>query len=177
MRKSDVETHADNWARGGNPAINIKLWREYRPELDSHDISEHFGCDLETAERAGEFWFESAQESFWNTIPDVVSEIFPGCECYSEGRSGGWLVVHGLPEVESWDAVMLGKWSKLCRIVRDEIKYLCSREYMLEDIEDNQWAKPHAERFNFLDRNGETVCIADLKAQAIDAGFGPVVRA
>ena len=177
MRKSDVETRY-NYGQGHIPCINVKLYRgrDSTPEMDVDDIAEHFGCDRDTAERAAEYCDESAREQFWEEIPDTAKEIFPGCEVYSDGRSGGWLVVHNLPDVESWNAVTLGKWAKLCRIVRDEIKYLCSREYITEQIAANEWAKPYAERFNFLDRNGQTVCLADLKAQAIAAGFGPVVR-
>ena len=141
MRKSDIETYCEHGRCV--PAINVKLWRGKGtyPEMDSDDIAEHFGCSPKTAEQAGEFWYESACEQFWEQMPECASEIFPRCKVYSAGRSGGWLTVHNLPEVESWDAIMIGKWSKLCKIARAEIAYFCSREYMLSMIEASGWAE------------------------------------
>ena len=58
-----------------------------------------------------------------------------------------------------------------------EIAWLCSAEKVFEDIAANEWAKPGAELYNFIDtKDGKTQCIADLKAEAISAGFAPVVR-
>ncbi len=34
-------------------------------------------------------------------------------------KTGGWLYVDGLPDVESWDAIALAKWARFARIVAD----------------------------------------------------------
>ena len=167
MRKSDVET------RSGLPAINIKV---YRLAWDSETLEKHFGCAPDVADKAAGYAFDSACEQFWENIPDVAREIFGPCRVYSDGRSGGWLVVHDLPDVDTWDAVMLSKWAKFSKAVKSEIAYQMSFGTIIESISANEWAKPHAERFNFVDTDNGTVCIADLKADAIAAGYGPVIR-
>ena len=172
MKKSDVKLHGD-FLRQGYPAVNIKV---YRMDWSNDTIEKQFECDSATAEQAGQFAFESAQEQFWETMPEVAKEVFGTVKVYSGGRSGGWLEVHGLPDVETWDAIQLGKWAKFERMVNGEVKYLTSWARIKESIKSNQWHKPGSEAYNFIDRNGETVCIADLKQQAVKAGYGPVVR-
>ena len=173
MRKTDVLFHSDGF-RPGNPAIKVKCYH-FGPSAEA--VAARFGCDKATASKAVEYAWEMACEDFWRQVPEIVAELFPGAECYSEGRCSGWLVVHGLPDVGGWDAVMLGKWAKLRRLVASEIKWRASDEQVLEDIEANQWAKPGAERYNFVDdEEGHTSCIADLKTAAVQAGYGAVVR-
>ena len=36
---------------------------------------------------------------------------------YSAGRSGGWLVVDGLPDIDTWDAIDLGVWRRFDKAV------------------------------------------------------------
>ena len=175
MRKSDIQFHSDGAGWNPHPAINVK---QYQFGPIAATVAARFGCDEKTAERALSFAWESAVDQFWREFADdIVPDIFPGAKCYSEGRGGGWLTVHGLPDVEAWDSIMLGKWAKLCRMVREEIKYLRSDDKVLEDIDVNQWAKAGSELYNFIDgKDGNARCIADLKAEAIAAGYGPVIR-
>lgn len=37
---------------------------------------------------------------------------------YSAGRSGGWLVVDGLPDIDEWDAIALGRWRRFDAAIR-----------------------------------------------------------
>jgi hypothetical protein len=174
MRKSQIDTRIDRDTHGQElPCINVKVHQYgiYAPE-----VAEYFGCSEAVAEKAIEYCYESAQQQFWDEMPELAREIFGRCEVHSHGRSGGYLCVHGLPPMESWDAIMVGKWCKFANMVTAEVSYLTGRDYTLEQIEANQWAKPGAELYNFLDRAGETLCIADLKAKAIESGYGPVVR-
>ena len=171
MKKSDIDTHGE---RGRiYPAINVKV---YRMGWNDETVSEHFKCSPETASKAARYSFESAQEQFWEDVKEEAHELFGNVGVYSGGRSGGWLEVHDLPELEYWNAIMVSKWARLEKWVREEIAYLTSWDYHREAIESNQWAKDGAEKFNFTDRNGKTECIADLKAAAVAAGFAPVVR-
>lgn len=177
MRKSQIETRRDRDTRNREmPCINVKV---YRWGAYSHNVAEHFGCTDSTAEQACQFHFESVQQRFWEEVQEQAAELWPAYspKVWSAGRSGGWLVVDGLPEVESWDAIMVGKWSRLARWCREEIAYQFTREVIFDNIESNQWHKDGAELYNFLDRkDGAVVCIADLKQQAIEAGFGAIVR-
>lgn len=177
MRKSQIETRRDRDTRHREmPCINVKV---YRWGADASDVAERFSCSQDTAEKACGYYFDSACSQFWEQAPEWAAELWPGyrLNVYADGRSGGWLVVDGLPDVESWDAVMVAKWSKLARMCREEIAYQFMREQIFDAIESNQWHKDGAEMYNFLDRkDGTTVCIADLKQQAIEAGFGAIVR-
>lgn len=54
-------------------------------------------------------------------VQDTIYE--PAVKVWSAGRQGGWLVVDGLPGVESWDAIELARWARFAKSVeqiRDE---------------------------------------------------------
>jgi hypothetical protein len=172
FRKEDIEFHSD---RGpAHPAINVKV----RSWVSPTRTAEHFKCSEDVAEKALRFAFETAQESFWEDARELAAHYLGGgLKVYSEGRSNGWLVVHGLPPVESWDALRVSRWGNFSRAIARDIAYRTKEETMWESIDANQWAKDGAEAFNFVDgEDGKPVCIADLKQQAKEAGFGPVVR-
>lgn len=176
MRKDQIELRSGRGYRGPLPAINVKV---YRWGCDASDVAERFQCSQATAEKACSYVFDSACQQFWEQAPEWAAELWPGyrLNVFSDGRSGGWLVVEGLPPVEEWDAIMVGKWARLARYCRDEIAYRFSRETIFDEIEANEWHKDGAELYNFFDRkDGTTVCIADLKRQAKDAGFGAIIR-
>lgn len=161
--KQDVKFHSDGF-RPSRPAINIKAHHTPMPS----EIAKRFGCSEPIAERAAEFAFNSACHSFFEGAEDYAREIFSGysIEVYQEGRSGGWLVIHGLPDFESWDAVLLGKWHKLEKYCHDNIAYQTSLEAFAESIEANRWNEEGAEEYNFMDRGNESVCIVDVKREA-----------
>lgn len=174
MKKAEIETHRLGYGSRSVPAINVKV---YNFSVSSEQVAAQFGCDDKTAAQALEYAFETAREQFWEAAQEWAAEIFgSGHKVYSEGRSGGWLYVDGLAPLDSWNAVDVAKWSKLDRYCREEIKYRTSAEQVLEDIEANEWAKPGAELFNFVETPKGTRTVADLKAEAIAAGFGPVIR-
>lgn len=175
MRKREIELHSDRCRAPPHPAVNVKV----RRWPSAVRIAEQFDCSPQAAERALEFAFESARERFWKQAERIAAEIFAGwlCRFYSEGRSGGWLTVHGLPQVEFWDATMVSRWARLATWCRNEIADLLAENSLIEEIEANQWHKEGAEKYNFIDgKDGAIVCLADLKAQARAAGFGPVLR-
>lgn len=120
--KKDVEFHSDGCGRTARPAVNIKVrgdWRRVPLPLE-------FGrCDGEPVRSAPEFtrdWVEAHEAAFeaaWGQacengveqlIEDAKTLFGKHVKVYQEGRSGGWLVVEGLPRFDSWNAVMLGKW-------------------------------------------------------------------
>lgn len=154
-RKSDVEM------RGTRPALNVKCYRH--PSVD--DVVEHFKCSEGVAEKALQYAWESAQQRFWEDVPEWARNRWGGhVKVYSEGRSGGWLVVEGLYPVDSWDAIALARWAGFARGVQKEIDYLASWEHVREDIEANEWAKEGSELYNFLDlKDGRTVTMSELK--------------
>ena len=118
-------------------------WLEEQWDTDTYDGWEQAdewareSCWEAATELAHEIWpqysTEMIDEKAW------FPEFPPGCQhrftgkkvprkryhvqVYSEGRSGGWLVVSGLDDVESWDAIALGRWARFQRqieTIRDE---------------------------------------------------------
>jgi hypothetical protein len=163
VKKSEVETY------GGYPSVNVKV-HQFGPMVG--EIEKRFDCSEAQAEKALEYAWESAQESFWENWQSL-SEVDPPdtyffsghrIKIYGEGRSSGHLVVHGLPDVESWDAIMLAKWAKFEKEVRSDIDYRRSPEAVFEDIEANRWFEDGAEQYNFLDVNGKTFSVPEIKA-------------
>jgi hypothetical protein len=175
MKKSDIETHSDHMYGPQYPAVNVKV---YCRTPGYEDVMEKFpGCDKDTAEKALEYAYEFSVEDFWERAKEKAEEIFGNVKVHSAGRSSGWLVLNGLDPIESWDAIACSKWFKFEKELKEEIKWRCSLEVVLEDIESNDWHKPYSEKYNFIEKkDGTSMCIADLKKEAIDAGYGDVVR-
>jgi hypothetical protein len=157
--RGDVETHRIGYGDRRLPAVNVKA-RSF-PSLS--DVVVRFKCSVEVADRALRWAFEMAQEVFWEDVKELVSEHFPGAECWSEGRQGGWLVVEGLGSIDEWDAIALGAWRRFEKDVKGMVADACNTEQRLTDIEANRWAEENAERYNFFDRDGETICLADVE--------------
>ncbi len=130
--KSDVQFHSDGF-REGRPAVNVKVYgtlerafpefvRDERPDarftLDW--IEEHLGDDGYS--NYFQFACESEYEYLesWATGKDDDG-LFPdhSVRLKVEGRSGGWVAVDGLPELEDWDAILLARWRKFERIARE----------------------------------------------------------
>jgi hypothetical protein len=160
--KENICFHSDGPYRGANPAINVKV-RRWPLTIDA--VVEKFGCDENAAEKALNFAFESNQELFWDEAKELVENIFgKGAKVYSEGRSGGWLVVHGLSPVAGWDAIMVSKWGYFVRQIEAAMKGYLDPEGWLEEIESNRWAEMGAEKYNFVDApSGVRACAVDIK--------------
>lgn len=180
FKKTDVEMHSDGYGwSNAHPAIDVKVHGRLGASID--DVVEKFGCSKDQAEKALEMAFDAECHSFWEYWCDPGSmgngltgspeyAYFPHekvtVEC--QGRSGGWLVVKGLPPVEEWDAVMVSRWAKFQRHVLADMEFHISKEALLEAINMNQWWKEHSEPYNFYEKsNRESVCMADVKADVI----------
>ena len=170
MKKSQIQFHSDGFGRPAHPAVNVKCRHWPR----ASDIASRLSCTEGQADKASQFAYESACENFWEQIQDTA-EYYLGksVKVYSEGRSSGWLVIHDLPDVDGWDALRVSAWDRFAKAVAADIAYRCQLDTVCESIEANQWHKDGAELYNFV---GDGVCIADMKQQAIAAGFAPVIR-
>ena len=161
FRKADIETHSERF-HGRKPAVNVKVYNY----PNTSKVVDAFKCSEPVASKALEYAFESAQQRFWEDVQDVARDIFgPRVKVYSEGRSGGWLIVEGINEdVESWDAIAVAKWGRLVKWCQEEIESLTSWECVHEDIEANEWAKEGAELYNYMDlKDGRIVTMSELK--------------
>lgn len=175
-RKTDIDRHSNDGYGAMYPAINVKV---QRIACTTEDIIAKFpGCSEEQAQKALEFAFTLEQESFWEYWQDTTGDVengltgdpqyayFPGEKVmvYSVGRSGGWLIVQGLPPVEEWNAVMVNRWAKFEKAVLKDIEYKVGKESMLGDIGANEWWKERSSQYNFYTANGKNVCLADVRA-------------
>ena len=175
-RKTDVDT------RGGYPCINVKV-RNYGPSTET--IMERFKCTEELAQQALEWAFEGDCQQFWESFDtgmynDLNEYYFPGegASVQQDGRSGGWLVVHGLKDVDDWNAIDVMRWAKFEKSIRGEIKGGCAdHEHILEGMEHNRWCEPFAQQYNFFDLKdapGKHACVADVERIRHEAGNAAV---
>lgn len=136
--KDDVEMHSDRGPR--RPAVNVKCYRF----PDSYKVAEYFSADPESAEveKAMQYAFEMRQDVFWEDAQRDASEIFGShVKVYSQGRSGGWLVVQGLKDFDDWNAIDLAKWRKFERWCKGNVPDRSDSwlQEIIYDIEANTW--------------------------------------
>ncbi len=164
FKKEDIEYHYDMGR--SRPAVNVKVYgriqdvklpfctgvmkdvgetefKEYysHPEFTHEWIEEHISDDeLNNA-------FDWACQCEWEWLSDEAERIFgPGHKVYSEGRSGGWAVVHPITssDVESWDAIELNKWKEFSKTAKATAAYIPNR--IVEDIYYNYFEEWETER-------------------------------
>ena len=165
MKKSVVAVYHDN-GYAPMPTINVSL--NNFASCVGEEVVKKFNCTKELAERALNWAIEAAQCNFWEywTEKGNLKEYFPNLAeksgVYSLGRGGKHLCLGGLPPIDQWDAVMVSRWEKFEKDVLADCKYGLSAEVLLDAIEHNRWAEPDAEEFNFLERDGKTICFSDV---------------
>ena len=141
--KDDIEVHSEGYGRAGHPAVNVKV-RTFSSRM-AQRLADHYNIDDDARiETALEWAFESLQQGFWEDAPTFaeryLSSAFGGnLKVYSEGRSGGWLVVYGVGDIADWDAIRVSAWGRFEQAVRAEIDFLCAYERIFETIDANGW--------------------------------------
>ncbi len=175
-KKSEVEFHSE-YGREGNLAVNIKVHETLRgvklplslgsshpvghPELiEYHKSDPRFTMEwiekhVPESEMDSYFW-SACEWGVERLIEDATGDIFAdyNIKLWQEGRSGGWLVVEGLPEIEDWDAIMLGKWHKFKKRARDAADGV--PEEVIESVYYDcfePWAEKEDERTRVQSRN------------------------
>jgi hypothetical protein len=138
MRKQDIRTHSERYGKV-RPAVNVKVYKTFRQS----ELEDHYNTTEAEAERLAQLVWDCQCEDFWRSWaeddcwPEEV--LGKGIKIYSEGRSGGWLVVEGLPDVETWNAVRVAKWAKFAKAVRADVDYRASLAAAVEMIDANDW--------------------------------------
>ncbi len=132
MKKSEIET------RDGFPAVNVKVYGNVdkvklpldmggsAPADDPTNFTWHTSDPAFTHDwidahvnDVDEIWWDVACSDGWESLDMEAERIFGrGVKVYQEGRSGGWAVVHGLDDVESWDAIAVSRWSRFAHVAR-----------------------------------------------------------
>ena len=141
IEKTEITVY--NTSPGFLPAINVKV---YNPGWNSETVKTEYGCSEKTAENAAQEAWDLACSAFWRYWADDadLTEYFPGhgkLEVFSEGRSGGWLVLSGLPEFEDWTSDLLAQWESFVTAVNDTIKHYSSWAYAKDEINDLELAR------------------------------------
>lgn len=129
----------------GCPALNIKVYGDVTQALISKVENDcelpGFASwyDLEIANNPDGQWcqwaWDAACEQGYEMAVDAAGEIFGAdygyqdhrmCRVWQTGRSGGWLYVADLPDLEEWTSKELSLWedfSTACENLVDDIPY------------------------------------------------------
>lgn len=125
--KNDVKLYGESY-QSARPSVNVKCYH-FGTGLSETD----FGCSEETFNKAMEYAFDSICQQFWDDMQEEAEYYFgKGVKVYSAGHSGGHLIVEGLSDVETWDAIELTKWYRFEKAALDEVKYVSSAGYVKE---------------------------------------------
>lgn len=140
-KKEDVQITYHNGVGDRSPMVNVKVYGSVssvplpleldasfpagRPDLLTTHYSDpgftHEWIEENVSDDEMSEWFYFACESGFEWLQDEASRIFDNYNVtvYSAGRSGGWAVVEGLPEIEEWDAIMLSKWKRFANVAEE----------------------------------------------------------
>lgn len=146
MKKSEIEHHSDGY-RASRPAVNVKMHtylRNVKLPLNTGGVADPIYKDgvivghtpviwqyteagfthrwIEqhlTDSEVWDTWMQIAANDGWEMLGEQAQEIFGAhVKVWSEGRSGGWAVVDGLDDFDTWDAIMVSKWSRFAKVAR-----------------------------------------------------------
>jgi hypothetical protein len=135
MRKSDIDTYYDDWKRERLPSIYVKVNDAYRWATFAREAATEHGASAEEAQSFADwcdehdededlYWlFDAACQSGWENAQCDADNVFDTAVTVRAcGRSGGHLVVDGLPDIDSWDAVAVAKWGRFVRYCEAGVK-------------------------------------------------------
>lgn len=165
--KKDVKWHMDGMGPRV-PALNVKvrafplldakyLDRDNDPEFTIAWVGEHMTDEDVDA------WFWIACESSREMLQQDAHEIFgPWATLYSEGRSGGWIIVDKIRDIDDWDAVELGKWRRFERFADEYVANVPSEMLSLIELNVFQPWQAKRDRDAALDAAAQLPIIANV---------------
>ena len=132
--RDNVRTHSDHFGPQ-RPAVNVRVYTT----IDDDDVWRQFEREERPDEGFTLEWIhenvsEDSLQWIWDRVCEAEFEyletwatgadgdpLFPddAVTLWQEGRSGGWVVVDGLPDIEEWDAIRLARWRRFERIARE----------------------------------------------------------
>ena len=123
--------------------------------FDPDAIRKRFKCSQKQAEKAVQWAWEMRQERWWEDAQESaeyhLGKLHPNVKVESDGRSGGWCVLKGLPEIydknapieDSFDEETIKALAEFEKDILGEIEFnLSDRDGLEEDIDANGWCKP-----------------------------------
>lgn len=182
MRKDEVQIsyHQDGH---GCPMLNVRVdypicrdaWHALAAEVEACTGMAGFAAWFDALPDDGEAaqWaFDAACEQGAESAVESAGEIFGAAfghhadrerRVWQTGRSGGWLYVEGLPDVETWDAVQLGKWARFAKVCAETVAGI---PYAALDLLAFNAYAAECEAFAAAERLAESVA-ADAMAGAV----------
>lgn len=144
-----TKTHIVTVRRDGArtlPAVNVKIrksfadltpaqWIELRESAEDLSIGHTQRFDLSWVQSAYQdddesyWWNEACRLQFELSVQDAEALFGTRIECELAGRSNGWFIIDGLPEVADWIPVRAGEKCVSCGLVatvEEESAGLCS---------------------------------------------------
>lgn len=117
-----------NYCRAPKPAINVKDRTLYARVEPYASLIELVGEDVASAS------YELAAEGFWQDA-DTIARAYGYGPAFSEGRSGGWLIVER-PPFDTEDPAELKRWTAFEKDIESAVEYARGRyvELMTEYV-------------------------------------------
>lgn len=150
--REDVQTHYGS----DRPAVNVKVSRSladgyrdfqrYEPDADERFTLEWIEETFSDEYLDGLFWMTCEHE--WEMVEQDAETVFgSGVTVERDGRSGGWAVVHGLGDIEEWDAIAIAKWRRFeryAKLLASDVPYQMVASLFYNEFE--RWAEEESER-------------------------------
>jgi hypothetical protein len=137
MRKADIPTR---YIRGEYlPCVNVKVHGSVTPailaEAERESGEKGFAAwaqELLDANKWPDWTWEAAIEQGWNQLQTDAELIFDrAVKVESDGRSSGWAILRGLPPIEEWDAIMVGRFAKWAKWAQGTADFVPNEMAML----------------------------------------------
>lgn len=172
MKKSEIERSYHNGSEG-EPMVNVKVYALFDRALAEQverdagyaGFAEWYTND-HARESAVESAFDFACMTGWEDAEDVACSAFgDGVTVFAAGRSSGWLYVTGLPDVETWDAIQVSRWSLFANDIHALVETIPYRT--LAALADNEYGRECQEFADaeFLAENVNADAMRDLLAK------------
>lgn len=138
----DVRIHDDSTSGmcPGYPAVNVKV--AYRQFPEYWRLAEHYGVSDENGEKLSQLAFDYQAEYFWREVGKIVEKRLKTTDWTRAGRSGGWLEVHGLGDVEEvlkWKKTKVERWQRFEKEVHQFMNELCDWDHVIALIDNMEW--------------------------------------
>lgn len=149
MRKADIQRSYHNGSRG-EPMLNIKIYgpvpQSVAAQVEADSGMTGFAAWYAAQDSDDVDWaWQVACEDGVEQATDVAGDIFGDAygkhahdrrRVWQAGRSGGWLYVNGLDDIDGWDAIAVSRWGRFATRIEDIVNDTPYRFLMLLAIND-----------------------------------------
>lgn len=148
-----IKVYGGDWGERSEsdpPAIDVKCFhfgRDCAEGCITDQLrADHPNLTEEDADKIGSWAWDSAVTTFWDQARGIATEHLsipfeaePEIEC--AGRSGGWLIVRGLPDVPTWSEPQRLAWGAFEEEINQLVAMLARWETIKEEIDSAGWVE------------------------------------